>query len=78
MTIIRFIEVSMRAEKSVKCQCGKRLKRSKTFCQTINPFNKREDGAIKERDDIYRELVVEVKQWKTEPETCTQCEEKAL
>jgi len=73
--IVRFEEVKWRADKSLKCAggCGKRLKRSITFSQTINPFNKLPDGTVKDRPDIYKELKQEAEAWKTEPVTCDRC-----
>jgi hypothetical protein len=68
-----FEEVRLSATKSVKCKCGKRVRRSKTFFQTINPFNKRTDGQMKCRSDICTELTADVKQWKAEPELCAAC-----
>lgn len=69
-----FDEVKIYADKTTKCRgCGKRLKRSKKFSQTLNPFNKRTDGTVKTPEDIYAELRIEAKQWQTEAETCQAC-----
>ncbi|TVM01733.1 MAG: hypothetical protein CV087_10470 [Candidatus Brocadia sp. WS118] len=65
--------VSLRAEKNVKCKgCGKRLKRSKTFSQTLNPFNKK-DGRLKTRQEIYEELSKESTAWHLVKEYCKEC-----
>jgi hypothetical protein len=78
MSRITFDEVSLRAAKTVKCSgCGKRLTRSRKFYQTINPFNKREDGLIKSRNDIYSELIEAANKWKKESEVCNSCISKA-
>jgi hypothetical protein len=74
-TRITFDEVCAYGQKSVKCpSCGKKLKRSRKFFQTLNPFNKLPDGTPKNRKDIYAELSVEIASWKKEPETCALCQ----
>ncbi len=71
----RFEEVSRWAEKTVKCaKCGKRLRRQRTFSQTINPWNRTADGRVKTRSDIMAELGAEIEEWKTQPELCRKCE----
>ena len=71
---IIFEEVKMRGEKKCTCEgCGKKLKRQKTFSQTINPFNKTKDGKIKDRTDIYSELQVKIAEWQGKPEKCGAC-----
>lgn len=64
-------EVSLRAEKSGKCiTCGKRRKRARKFWQTLNPFNKNPDGAVKSAADIIEELKPKIRAWKKEPIDC--------
>ncbi len=58
--------VRLRASKSGKCACGKRLVRSTTFEQTLSPFNKK-DGRLKTRSEIGQELVAERDNWKSQP-----------
>lgn len=54
---IRFERVTARRSKSGKCPvCGRRVTRSRTFEQTINPFNTGPDGFPKDRAQIWREL----------------------
>lgn len=60
-------EVKMPVSKSGKCYCGKRLTRKTTLMQTISPFNKKEDGTLKDRYDILAELKIEAEEWKKEP-----------
>lgn len=72
---VRFEEVSRWAEKTVKCaKCGKKIRRQRTFSQSINPWNKTADGRVKRRDDIIAELGAEIEKWKAEPELCRKCE----
>jgi predicted methyltransferase len=72
---VNFQEVKLFGDKTVKCcgGCGRRLKRTKKFYQTLNPFNKTTEGRIKEYDDIYPELKAELAAWKTQPERCSHC-----
>ena len=73
-----FQSVNVRSEKSGKCSvCGKRRKRTRTFSQTINPYNKNEDGQQKTRDDILLELAIDAKTWEAEPLICATCEDGA-
>jgi hypothetical protein len=73
---IVFEEVTRWAQKSVKCaDCGKRLTRSKTFLQTLNPFNVHELTRLpKDREQIYRELCEEADTWRRQPERCNDCQ----
>lgn len=75
MTTVTFNEVVVHGEKSVKCAggCGRRLKRSKKFWQTLSPFNKNAAGELKTREEIYEELRAERDTWLSESETCSHC-----
>lgn len=70
-----FDEVSLPAEKTVKCSggCGRRLKRRRKFWQTLNPYNKNEKGIPKERQEIFNELVIQATEWRGESEICIHC-----
>mgnify|MGYP001570037263 CR=1 FL=1 len=65
-----FETVKFGVSKTGKCSCGKRLKRSATFSQTLNPWNKRVDGTPKTRGDIQDELAAEAQEWKKLPVFC--------
>jgi hypothetical protein len=70
-TTINFTEVKLQGRKTSKCVvCGKRRSRSKTFWQTLNPFNKKADGSVKSRRDIMEELRGKIKLWEKEPINC--------
>lgn len=75
MTWVRFQEVKLYGEKSVKCAggCGRRLRRQRTFWQTLNPFNKGANGVPKTVDEIHAELRVQKQAWQAEGETCIHC-----
>ena len=65
--ITTFEAIKRQVSKSGKCLCGKRLTRSTTLQQTINPFNKNKDGVIKTYREIFDELMIEAKLWKEQP-----------
>lgn len=65
--ITTFESVKFRATKTGKCICGKKINRSKTFEQTINPWNKNKDGLPKNRFEILEELRIEAKKWQDKP-----------
>ena len=53
---VYYKEISLKARKYWKDENGKRHQKTKTFSQTINPFNKNTDGTIKTESEIYEEL----------------------
>ena len=73
-----FHEVKDTGYKAVKCAggCGRGVRRQKTFSQTLNPWNKKENGDAKTPNDIYQENMVEISKWRKLPETCKHCEEE--
>lgn len=74
MPTYRFQEVPLYGTKNVPCSgCGKKLRRQRKFFQTLNPFNKAADGSPKTVTQINAELTEQIKQWKQEPETCSNC-----
>lgn len=71
---VRFQEVRRTASRTVACiGCGKKLKRQRTFEQTINPFNRNGDGEVKSYAEIWKELGEECDAWQPHPQTCTAC-----
>lgn len=72
---VTFEEVKYHTSKTGKCiVCGKSCTRSIKFFQTINPFNKNEDGTVKNRGEICEELKVKIVMWKAIPPTHQKCE----
>lgn len=65
--IYTFDSVKLNVKKSGKCLCGKRLTRSYTFEQTLNPFNKNDRGFPKTSAEIMTELKAEAEVWQQEP-----------
>lgn len=48
-----FHEIVARRSKSGPCPvCGKRVRRSQTFSETVNPFNRNEDGSPKSPAEV--------------------------
>lgn len=60
---LNFDEVSIRRVKRWTDENGKRRQMTRKFFQTINPFNRRPDGAPKTRAEIMVELKAEADAW---------------
>lgn len=61
-------EVKHRATKKFVCRvCGKRGTQSRTFRQTVNPFNRNADGRAKTAAEILLELVSAGDKWQPDP-----------
>lgn len=72
---VRFERIERWATKRVKCAgCGKSMERSKTFWQTLNPWNVHPDGTPRTREQIYDHLGYEIKAWRLQPEYHAQCQ----
>lgn len=78
MTTYVFEEVKYQASRNLKCRdCGKRFRRSTTFMQTINPWNKsKETGKPKTFPEIWKELKAEAEAWSPD-NRCTKCVDAA-
>ena len=76
-TTYRFEEVRRQVSKRLSCRaCGKRFARSKTFTQTINPFNKNAAGQVKTFPEIWKELGETCDAWQP-PDLCGKCSDGA-
>ena len=74
MTRYVFREIKRRAVKRVPCgTCGKSVQRSRTFMQTLNPWNKNAAGEPASEWEIQDKLAVEVATWQAAPDYCTPC-----
>lgn len=68
---IDFQEVRGSATKYGACPgCGKRLRRSKTFIHTVNPFNRNDDGTVRTIEQVREHLREVVVAWHDEPCYC--------
>ena len=75
MPTYRFREIKHQASKNLPCPgCGKKLRRQRTFMQTLNPFNKNADGQVKTELEIVRELNATAAEWEAKPETHDACQ----
>jgi hypothetical protein len=68
MTIF-FKEISIKGVKIWKDSNGKRRQKTKTFSQTINPYNVDADGYAKSGEQIYKELMAKRQKWLDAEET---------
>ena len=69
-----FEKVTLGWTKTVPCTlCGRKVRRSKTFWQTLNPWNRDANGNPRTRAEIRVDLVVTAKVWQALPETHTKC-----
>ncbi|MFF9118349.1 hypothetical protein ACF09Y_22565 [Streptomyces massasporeus] len=78
MPTYRFREIKHQASKNLPCPvCGKKLRRQRTFGQTLNPFNKNADGQVKTELEIVRELNATAAEWEQQPEPHPNCQQQA-
>lgn len=74
---VRFRELSLQASKNLPCpSCGKKVRRQRTFRQTLNPFNKNAAGEPKSAKEIYADLQKKVDEFEATPVRCTPCTEQ--
>lgn len=66
--ITTFQEIRVRAHRRGPCtKCGKRVDRIKYFAQTVNPFNKTEDGRPKTPAEVRAAVQADADAWAPEP-----------
>lgn len=71
---ISFPVIKLTGNKTCRCAgCGKRVRRSKTFWQTLQPYNCKGNGEVKTRKEIEDELKHELTKWKVRDEWCGGC-----
>jgi len=74
MPVYRFEAVRRRVTKVVKCRgCDRKLTRSTTLEQTVNPYNRNADGTVKTRSQIVEELEDEAAIWHPSNDICSRC-----
>lgn len=75
MTRYTYEEVSSRGFKSGPCAgCGKPAERSKTFTNTVNPFNRNEDGSVRTRREVFDHVNELRREWESSPVMHARCE----
>ena len=78
MTAYVYERITSRATKSGPCAvCGKRAQRSETFENTVNPWNRNEDGTVRTRSEIRAHVDRLAEAWRAEPVVHAGCEAAA-
>jgi len=63
--------IRVQAVKTLPCpECGKRLRRQRTFQNTINPLNRNPDGTVRTRREVVANVRRLADEWKAQPEPC--------
>lgn len=71
----RYEEVRETRIKNWPCPgCGRKVKRQRTFVNTINPFNRNADGVPKSRREVTADVRAKGDAWAAVPERHTECE----
>lgn len=71
-----FDEVKLTVKATAPCgKYGKKCSRSKKFWQTLNPLNTKDDGSVKNRDDIMVELNAQAAIYRTQTIYHQKCED---
>jgi hypothetical protein len=60
---ITFDEIKVKGTRRWTDEEGKKRQQTRTFMQTVNPFNKLPDGTVKDRQTIMAELIAERADW---------------
>lgn len=59
-----FTGPKVRCERKGKCPaCGKRVLRSRTFEQTVNPFNRNANGVPKTWEEVFADVRAQADAW---------------
>lgn len=79
---VTFEKVECKGVRTIKCPCcGKKMKRTKVFMQTLNPFNKGKDGQPKPYTQIWAEVKASAEAWEAKAsesqELCRACDKAA-
>ena len=60
----RYDEISTAVTSTGNCPvCGKRVRRSRTFTQTVSPFNRNPDGTVRTRAQVSAAVVAKSRTW---------------
>lgn len=58
MVLYKFDEITRTAKIGTVCSsCGKRIKRTVSATSTVNPFNKNDDGIVKNRQEVVEQVI---------------------
>ena len=61
-------------KKGICEKCGKRAMRQITIEHTVNPYNRNIDGTVKTKDQVYADVLAELKKWESAPIYHAKCE----
>jgi len=75
MPTYTYQEVSHREQRRVPCSgCGKKLTRTRTFTNTLSPFNKNPDGTVRTYAEVLAKVKAEGAQWQPTDVQCRACD----
>jgi hypothetical protein len=64
MSVYTFPVVTVRRRKAGPCPvCGRTVQRSRTFEQTVNPFNRKPNGDVKTSTEVREDVTAEADSW---------------
>lgn len=74
MTTHVYRQIHAQGTKSLPCPgCGKKVRRSTTITNTVNPFNHNAEGMIKTPQEVNADVQRLLTEWKTKGEVCRTC-----
>lgn len=77
MTVHRYAQVSATGYRRGVCSiCGKRGQRQTTVTNTVNPFNRNEDGSVRTHAEVWAAVAAKAKEWEAEPFVHASCEDR--
>jgi hypothetical protein len=60
----RYEPIKHKASRDGRCPvCGRYVRRSRVFSETLSPFNKNPDGTVKDVTDIRKSLIAKAWAW---------------
>lgn len=64
MTTYTYERITAQARRTITCPgCGKRRTITCTFRQTVNPFNKNDDGTVKTHQEVWQSVRAQADAW---------------
>ena len=75
VTTYTYRQISVKGWKAGRCVvCGKGAERSKTFTNTVNPWNRNEDGSVRTAAEVLANVRRLACEWEAEPVKHARCE----
>lgn len=70
-TVVTYDRLTVTGHKTLPCpECGKRVRRQRTFGQTVSPYNRNSDGTVKTAAEVRASVVASVREWERVVEPC--------